>query len=48
MNNTKSLMIGMKPKDAFKPEIVKLDKSNKYPEENVIPEDGLYKISIST
>ena len=40
MNNTKSSMIGMKPKDAMKLNTVKLDKT--YPEENVLPEDGLY------
>ena len=41
MNNTKSSMIGMKPKDAIKLNTVKLDKP--YPEENVLPEDGLYR-----
>ena len=41
MNNTKSSMIDMKPKDVVKLDTVKLDK--KYPEENVIPEDGLYR-----
>ena len=40
MNSTKSSMIGMKPKDAIKLETVQLDKT--YPEENVLPEDGLY------
>ena len=30
MNNTKSLMIDMKPKDAIKLEIVELDKSETY------------------
>ena len=43
MNNTKSLMIGMRPKDAIKIDIVNLDKSETYPEENVIPEDILFK-----
>ena len=41
LNNTKSSMIGMKPKDAIKLDAVPLDK--KYPEENVLPEDGLYR-----
>ena len=41
MNNTKSLMIGMKPKDAMKLETVPLDK--KYPEVTVLPKDGLYR-----
>ena len=38
MNNTKSLMIDMKPKDAIKLDTVLLEKT--YPEENVLPEDG--------
>ena len=41
MNNTVSLMIGMKPKDAIKRDTVPLDKT--YPEETVITEDGLYR-----
>ena len=41
MNNTKSSMIGMKPKDAIKLDTVPLDKT--YPEETVLPEDGLYR-----
>ena len=41
MNNTVSLMIGMKPKDAIKLDIVPLDKT--YPEATALPEDGLYK-----
>ena len=41
LNNTASSMIGMKPKDAIKPDTVPLDK--KYPEETVLPEDGLYR-----
>ena len=40
VNNTVSLMIGMKPKDAIKIDTVPLDK--KYPEETVLPKDGLY------
>ena len=39
MNNTKSSMIDMKPKDTIKLDTVPLDK--KYPEETVLPEDGL-------
>ena len=41
MNNTKSSMIDMKPKDATKLDTVPVDK--KYPEETVLPEDGLYR-----
>ena len=41
MNNTKSLMIGMKPKNAIKLDTVPLDKI--YPEETILPEDGLYR-----
>ena len=41
MNNTVSLMIGMKPKDAVKLDTVLLDK--KYPEETVLPDYGLYR-----
>ena len=41
MNNTASSTIGMKPKDAIKPDTVPLHK--KYPEETVLPEDGLYR-----
>ena len=39
----KSLMIGMKPKDAIKLDIIKLDQSEKYLQDNLPPEDGLYK-----
>ena len=38
MNNTGSSMIGMKPKDAIKLDVVPLDKT--YPKENVLSEDG--------
>ena len=38
MNNTKSLMIDMKPKDATKLDTVRLDET--YLEENVLFEDG--------
>ena len=41
MNNTVSSTISMKPKDAIKLDTVPLDK--KYPEETVLPEDGLYR-----
>ena len=41
MNNTESLMIGMKPKDGIKQGTIPLDKT--YPEETVLPEDGLYR-----
>ena len=40
MNNTISSMIDVKPKDAIKLDTVPLDK--KYPEETVLPKDGLY------
>ena len=43
MNNTKSSVIGIKPKKAAKLDIVKLDKSEKYSEENVLPKGGLYR-----
>ena len=41
MNNTVSSMISMKPKDTIKADTVPLDKT--YPEETVLPEDGLYR-----
>ena len=41
MNNTKSSMNGMKPKDAIKLDTVPLNKT--YPEETVLPENGLYR-----
>ena len=41
MNNTKSLMIGMKPKDAIKLDTDPLDET--HPEETVLPENGLYR-----
>ena len=41
MNNTKSSMIDMKPKDSIKLDTILLDK--KYPKETVLPEDGLYR-----
>ena len=36
-------MTDMKPKDSVKLDIVKLDKSETYPEEKVLPEDVLYR-----
>ena len=41
MNNTKSLMISMKPKAPIKLGTIPLDK--KYPEEIALPEDGLHR-----
>ena len=41
MNNTKSLMIDMKPKDVIKLDTVPVDRT--YPEETVLPRDGLYR-----
>ena len=41
MNNTISSIVGMKPKDAIKLDIIPLD--NTYPEKTVLPEDGLYR-----
>ena len=41
MSNKISSIIGMKPKDAIKLDTVPLDKT--YPEETVLPEDGLYR-----
>ena len=36
-------MIGMKPKDAIKLNEVPLVAQESYPEEEVLPEDGLYR-----
>ena len=41
MNNAKSFMIGMKPKDGIKLDTAPLDKT--YPEEIILTEDGLYR-----
>ena len=41
MNNTVSSIIDMKPKDVIKLDTIPLDK--KYPEETILPKDGLYK-----
>ena len=35
-------MIAMEPKDVIKLDIIKLGKSERYPQENVLPGDGLY------
>ena len=43
MNDTKSLMYDQKPKDAIKLDVVELNKSETYSEENELPEDGLYR-----
>ena len=40
-NNTKSCMIGMKPKDAVKPDTIPLNKT--YLKETILREDGLYR-----
>ena len=45
LSNTVSLMIGMKPQDAIRLGVVPFDK--KYPEETVLPENGLYRFFIS-
>ena len=41
MNNTVSSIIDMKPKDVIKLDPIPLDK--KYPEETILPKDGLYR-----
>ena len=41
MNTTVSWMIGIKPKDAIKLDTFPLDKT--YPQETLLPEDGLYR-----
>ena len=40
-NKIKKERIGLKPKHAIKLDIVELDKPEIYPEENVLPVDGL-------
>ena len=42
-NATETEMIGMKPKDAIKLNEVPLVARESYPEEEVLPEDGLYR-----
>ena len=41
MNNTRSSMFDMKPQDAIELDTIPLDKA--YPEETILPEDGLYR-----
>lgn len=43
MNNTKSFMIDVKPKDTIKLDIAEPDKSETYPEEEELPEVGIYR-----
>ena len=42
LNDTTTQMIGMKPKDAIVLDQVPLVKRENYPEEETLPEDGLY------
>ena len=42
LNDTTTEMIGMKPKDAIKLDQVPLVNRENYPEEETLPEDGLY------
>ena len=46
LNNTKSSMIDMKPKDVIKIDTVSLDKT--YPEENILPQDDLFRYLYQT
>ena len=43
LNDTETEMIGMKPKDAIKLKEVPLVARERYPPEEVLPEDGLYR-----
>ena len=43
LNNTETEMIGMKPSDAIKLDQVPLVNRENYPEEDKLPEDGLYR-----
>ena len=43
LNDTTTEMIGMKPKDAIKLDQVPLVNRENYPEEDKLPEDGLYR-----
>ena len=47
MNSKESLTIDMHPKDVIKLDIAELDKYETYPGENVLPEDGLYRLYTS-
>ena len=42
-NDTQTEMIGMKPKDAIELKEVPLVKQENYPQEDKLPEDGLYR-----
>ena len=43
LNNTETQMIGMKPSDVIKLDQVPLVKRENYPEQDKLPEDGLYR-----
>ena len=43
LNDTETEMIGMKPKDVIVPDQVPLVNRENYPEEDKLPEDGLYQ-----
>ena len=43
LNDTTTEMIGMKPKDVIVLDQVPLVKQENYPEEDKLPEDGLYR-----
>jgi len=43
LNNTKTEMIGLKPREAIKMKTVPLVKTEEYPIENKLPYDGLYR-----
>ena len=43
LNDMQTEMIGMKPKDAIKLDQVPLVNQENYPEEDKLPEDGLYR-----
>ena len=42
-NSSKSLIIDIKLKDAIKMDIVKIDKSETYSQENALPTNGFYR-----
>ena len=46
LNDTETQMIGMKPKDVIKLNQVPLVNQENYPEEETLPEDGLYRYSL--
>ena len=48
LNDTKTQMTGMKPKDAIKLNQVLLIKQENYPPEDTLPEDGLYRYLLAT